>query len=74
MDARRFPESAVSCHGLGKRPEHEFFRVAVVATQQRGGGIEPVAMFGDKPFRAAFGVLRDFLPDFHLSSGRERPQ
>ena len=52
--------------GLGKRPEHELFRVAVVAAQQRGSGIEPVAILGDKPFRAAFGVFRNLLPDFHF--------
>ena len=57
----------------GKSPEHKVFRVAVVPAQQRGGRIEPVAILGDKPLRAAFGVFRYFLPDFHFSLGRNKP-
>ena len=53
--------------------EHKLFRVAVVTAQERGGGVEPVAILGDKPLRATFGVFRNLLPNFHFSLGHDRP-
>ena len=53
---------------LSESLEHQIFRFSIVATKQSCGGKNPVAILGNQPLCANFGVFRYLLPDIHSIS------